>query len=164
MKALRRVLVACALLLLPGCAFFADESEPGPRPDPQFGVDVVDSGAVADFHARTQTFYERLSRRRFNTLATYEDQGLREFFRSQQAFSDWYANVAQGLADAHFEQNRPLAAEVVEFSFEGPGRARVQVVLKGDNGLPLRWWETITVHEDVWERTGDRWWILPGKL
>ena len=41
---------------------------------------------------------------------------------------------------------------------------RVRVRLTGENGRPLRWWETSLVREDRWERMDGRWWIIPGKL
>ncbi len=153
------LLAACAWL-----PFGGDAAEARPAPDTEFGVDEVEVEGVRDFYARTGEFYSLMSNRRFNAIATFQDSSLRRFFRSEQAYSDYYADLAQALADAHFERNRPLATEVVEFVFEGPGRARVTVVLKGDNGLPLRWWETILTREDRWERSSGRWWVVPGKL
>jgi hypothetical protein len=47
---------------------------------------------------------------------------------------------------------------------DGPGRARVRFRLRGDNGLPLRFWSTSIEREDVWQREDGRWWIVPGKL
>jgi hypothetical protein len=109
-------------------------------------------------------FYERTTNRRFNSIATYHDPALREFFRTPEAFADYYADLAQALADAHFEANRPTGFEIEDLASEAPGRVRVRVRFIGENGLPLRWWEAALVREDRWEQSEGRWWIVPGKL
>jgi hypothetical protein len=134
------------------------------RGDPSYGIEVVSSEAVVDFYERAVFFYSRLARRRFNTLATFRDELLRDFFRSEAAFSDYYADLAQAMEDAHFEQNRPLNLDVVEFVVEGPGSARVTTRIAGNNGLPLRFWGTQLDRVDRWERMEGTWWIVPGKL
>jgi hypothetical protein len=153
------LLLAAAL----GCAWWPFGGE-GPRGDPSQGVEVVDFEGVTAFHARALTFYERLSHRRVNTYATYQDRVLREYFRDEQAFADYYADLADSLDDAHFEQNRAVSVEVAEFVFEGPGRALVRVKLVGEDGMPLRPGETEVEREDRWERREGQWWIVPGKL
>lgn len=120
--------------------------------------------AILGFHERADAFYQRLAQRRFNTLATYNDPMLRGYFETQEGYSDYYARLAQELADAHFEKNRPLHAELQEFTMEGPGRARVRYRLEGKSGLPLRFWSTSIEREDVWQQANGRWWIVPGKL
>jgi hypothetical protein len=133
--------------------------------DPAYGVEVLTSGAIADFHARAESFYRRLALRRINTFATYKDLNLRGFFQTEQAFSDYYADLAQVLSEAHFEKNRPLTVSVQEFQFDGPGRARVRVRLTGDDAQPLRYFQTQIVERyDRWERTDGEWWLVPGKL
>lgn len=139
----------------------------GPAPlrgDPSYGVAVVSDQAVVDFYERANLFYSRLARRRFNTLATYRDELLRDYFRSESSFSDYYADLAQAMDDAHFEQNRPLELHVLEFVVDGPGSARVTTRIVGENGLPLRWWSTRLDRVDRWERVDGSWWIIPGKL
>lgn len=136
----------------------------GPRPDPNVPVEAVADPQIVDFHGRADAFYKRLSKRRVNTIATFQDPALREYFRTEAAFSDYYANLAQALVDANFERNRPLEAEVQEFALEAPGRARVRFRMEGDNGLPLRFWGTSIEREDRWERVDGQWWIVPGKL
>ena len=93
---MRAVLVlSLALLIGPGagCSWvrtiwpFAG-GPAAPRGDPSFGIEVVSSEAVVDFYERAVFFYSRLARRRFNTLATFRDELLRDFFRSETAFSD----------------------------------------------------------------------------
>jgi len=134
------------------------------RGDPSRGIEVVSDEAVVDFYERAVFFYSRLARRRFNTLATFRDELLRDFFRSEIAFSDYYADLAEAMEGSHFEQNRPLRLDVVEFVVEGPGSARVSTRIVGENGLPLRFWETRLDRVDRWERVEGTWWIVPGKL
>ncbi len=109
-------------------------------------------------------FYERISNRRFNSIATYRDPALREFFRTTQAWSDYYANLVQALDDAHFEAIRPTRIQLLAIARAGPEQVIVSVRFTGENGLPLRWWRTRIVREDQWEREDGRWWIVPGKL
>jgi hypothetical protein len=161
-----RSLAAAAVLAgaasLSGCAFWRGSSEV--QADPSFGVEIVDGPAVVEFHRRASTFYGRLAQRRFNVIATFRDQVLRDYFRTDRAFSDYYADFAQELEDAHFERNEPTGLDVVEFRFEGPGDARVRVRLEGRNGLPLRPGGVELDREDHWERVGGTWWIVPGQL
>ncbi len=166
MRAAPLVLLAGALCLSGGCALwpFGGGRDPGPAADPRYGLEVADDAAVVQFYERAQAFYERFALRRVNTLATYRDEVLRDYFRSEGAFSDYYADLAQDLADAHFERNRPLRLEVVEFRLRGPGEAEVETRIVGDNGLPLRWWSTGLERTDRWERIQGQWWIVPGKL
>jgi len=164
---LASALAASALLAgcgLPGSVRGWIQRDAGPPPDLSHGVEVVDEEAVVAFQERMQAFYDRLSRRRFNTFATYKDSVLRDHFRSEEAFYDYYADLAHALDRAAFEKNRAVAAEVTEFAVEAPGRARVQVLLRGDNGEPLRFWDVVLEREDLWERADGTWWVVPGKL
>lgn len=136
----------------------------GPPPDVSQGAQVVADPAIVEFQLRAQTFYDRFTNRRVNTLATFQDGLLRGYFRSDQEFTDYYANLAQALVAAHFERNEPLTAEVEEFLVDGPGRARVRFHMVGKNGLPLRFWRTSMAQEDRWERHDGGWRIIPGKL
>jgi hypothetical protein len=132
--------------------------------DPSFGVEVVEGPAVVEFHDRASAFYGRLAHRRFNQIGTFRDEALREHFRTERAFSDYYADFAQELDDAHVDRNEPSSLEVLEFRFEGPGDARVKVRIAGANGRPLRPGSVGLEREDRWERVGGTWWIVPGKL
>jgi hypothetical protein len=120
--------------------------------------------AVLGFHERAEAFYQRLAQRRFNTLATYNDPTLRGYFETQEGYSDYYARLAEELTEARFEKNRPLLAELQEFSMETPGRARVRFRLVGKSSRPLRFWSVSIEREDVWEQKSGHWWIVPGKL
>lgn len=132
------------------------------RPAADSSVEVLTDAPEVAFHQRASQFYQRLTGRRFNSLGTYRDPTLREFFETPESFSDYFADLAQALADADFARNQPLATSVEEFVVDGPGRARVRVWMGGENGLPLRFWSTRLVREDRWERRNGRWWIVPG--
>jgi hypothetical protein len=160
--ALSRAVVGVLAASLCGCALVRGRG--GVVADPSFGVEIVDGPAIVEFNQRANAFYSRLSNRRFNVIATFRDEKLREYFRTDRAFSDYYADLAEDLDDAHFERNEPTELEVLEFRFEGPGDARVRVRMEGENGLPLRPWDVAVVREDRWERVGGNWWIVPGKL
>jgi hypothetical protein len=110
-------------------------------------------------------FYDRLENRRFNSLATFQDPGLREFFRTRESYSDYYAELAFELESARFEASRPTRVEVDAAARVSASQVRLWVRFTGENGLPLRWWEIDLVREDVWEiDQSGRWWIVPGKV
>ena len=109
-------------------------------------------------------FYGRIANRRFNSIATFRDPALQEFFRTPAAFADYYAELADKLSEAHFEANRPTRIDLEQLVFEEPAKARFTVRYHGENGRPLRWWGTNLLREEVWVRERDRWWIVPGKL
>ena len=140
----------------------------GPTPavpaDPAYGVRLERSADIASFYERTSSFYGRLAQRRFNSRATYRDERLREFFRDETSFADYYAALATALSDAAFERNRPLRLEVLEFSFDESAEARVAVRLTGEDARPLRWGERSIEREDRWQQSQGRWWLTPGKL
>lgn len=141
---------------------FGSDDAPEPPPAADSGVEVLSASPELEFHERASKFYERLTGRRFNSLATFRDPALRGFFETPESFSDYFADLAQDLAEANFERNQPLATEVEEFAVDAPGRARVRVWIGGENGLPLRFWSTRLEREDRWERRGGRWWVVPG--
>jgi len=161
----RLALAAGLVLASGGCALWpwggGEEEVLG---DPRYGVEVVQEQSIADFYARAEAFYGRLASRRVNTYATYQDRVLREHFRSEREFADYYADLANALAEAWFERNRPVEVEVVELAIEEPGRARVVVHLVGKDGKPLRPGLTHLEREDRWLREDGRWWIVPAKL
>lgn len=152
-----RLLCLAALALGLGCRAVAPPAAEAPCTE-------IDPVEAASFEWRIGDFYERLANRRFNSIATFGDPALREFFQSLEAFSDYYADLSQDLADANFEANRPTAVTVEGVCFELPVAARVRVRFDGENGRPLRWWGTRLVRDDRWERRDGRWWIIPGKL
>lgn len=137
-------------------------------PAPVELVEVYQGGPELDLprlRELARDFYDRLENRRFNSLATFQDPGLREFFRTQESYSDYYAELAYELELAHFEASRPTRVEVLAATRESAARVRLVVRFTGENGLPLRWWQIDREREDVWEVDGSgRWWIVPGKV
>ena len=156
---------AALLVVVLACACSSPPDIPGVGPG-SFDRDVLDAGASGEraLGRLAADFYGRLANRRFNSIATYQDPALREYFQSIEAYSDYYADLAQVLADTHFEANRPTSVEVLEIETDGPDSAVVVVRFTGENGLPLRWWKTGVDRTDQWRRESDRWWIIPGKL
>ena len=152
-----------ALLALGALALVACRENTGPTADPAFGVEIVNDPAIVDFHTRADALYERLTRRRVNTLATFNDRVLRDYFQTEAQYSDYYSALALALAEAHFEKNRALEGEVREFVFDAPGKARVRYRFVGVNGKPLRFWSASLEREDRWERIEGKWWIIPGR-
>jgi hypothetical protein len=155
------VLVACLAL---GCGLWpigGDGSQV--PPDPEQGLVLVDDAALLEFHERAVAFYDRLAKRRFDSLQTYQDEGLRDYFRTEAAFADYYADLTSALVEAHFEKNRPVSLEVLEFALEGPGRARVVARFVGEDGRPLRTGKVQFERSDRWERIDGAWWIVPGR-
>jgi len=109
-------------------------------------------------------FYERLVNRRVDSIATFQDPALREFFQSPEAFADYYADLVEALTVNNFEAKRPTKIELIGLEREGMGQVRLRLRFTGENGLPLRFWRTSVVRQDQWRRVGGRWWIIPGKV
>ena len=156
-------LLALALLGI-GCSLwpFAHDA-PGPAPDPAQGIELVDDPGVIQFYERASTFYTRLARRRFDSIETYQDEALRGYFSSEATFTDYYAELAGALVEAHFEKNRPVALEVLELRLEGPGRGHVHARIVGEDGRPLRPGKVSLERNDRWERVEGVWQIVPGR-
>ena len=123
-----------------------------------------DTAEVKELESLILVFYSRVSNRRFNSISTFHDPALREFFKTPEAFADYYADFAQDLTVAHFDYNRPTSFQILGLEVLSPNRAKVEVLLEGANNLPMRFWKTAMVRVDQWERADDRWWIIPGKL
>ncbi len=153
----------CAALL--GLSFgSACSSSSGHIPKPPSGSVGVAGGSAIDFLRRTETFYETLIRRRFNTLETFNDRVLRDHFQTLDDFFDYYADLAHTLHAARFDRSRPTNVEVEEFLFENRFIAQVQVRFVGENSQPLNPGKAVLIRLDRWERVNGRWWIAPGKL
>ena len=119
---------------------------------------------MASFFEHASGFYSRLPLRRFNDRNTFMDPKLGAYFRTESAYADYYANLSGSLRFAHFKRLRPLSIEIVEVRSEGPGKAVVVAKMLGDNSRPLRWTDVELTREDRWERVGERWWIVPGRI
>jgi hypothetical protein len=110
-------------------------------------------------------FYARTQDRRLNSIATFHDPAMREFFQTPEAFADYYADLVQQLTVSNFEAIRPTSVDVESFEIaEGADRVRISVRFRGETGRPARWWSTSTLRQDEWILSRDRWWIIPGKL
>ena len=158
MSAVARALPALVLGLV-GCA-----GAPADLPAPDSSVSVVADEAVGDFYDTANAFYDRLEGRRFNSITTFRDAFLHEYFLDEEDFSNYYADLAHDLVEARVRRNLPLGAQIQEFLVDGPGSARVRVRIWGKNALPLRFWKVTVLREDRWERHEGRWWIQPGAL
>ena len=145
--------------LLCGCAAGIQ-----PLEVPENGGVEVPAEVALSFQRRAEGFYLRLAGRRFNTLETFNDPVLRTGFLDDNAFFDYYADLAQSLRDAHFERSRPIDVRIQSFVFESPADVRVQVRFLGEDNRPLRPNKTSLLRLDRWQRTDDRWTVTPGKL
>ena len=150
-----RLRAGAALAGLGTCVAMACTAPTMPPPE---SAELDRLGSLAEI------FYTRVSNRRFNSISTFHDPALREFFQSSEAFADYYADLADALALASFEYNRPNSVVIQGFEPDGTGRYQVRVRFQGENDKPLRFWSTSLVRVDQWELVGGRWWILPGKL
>jgi len=112
----------------------------------------------------SKVFYERITNRRVNSKATFDDPALREFFHDPSAFADYYANLVEALDRAYFESHKPTAVKLIRIERTAPKRAKVEVMLRGENRKPLRFWSTYVTRVDDWEFAQGRWWIIPGKV
>ncbi len=132
----------------------------GPRPQV-----AGETGAHSEeVEGLARVFYTRIINRRFNSIATFHDPALRELFSSPEAFSDYFAALADALTVAHFQALRPTELSVEQLDLLESDVVLVTVRYRGQKSLPLRWWSVELVQTDRWERSDGRWWIIPGKL
>ncbi len=163
------VAVGCSLglVLLMACA--------GMRATTDWGASLSDrdlESVLASFppEAReslmplSKIFYERMTNRRFNSRATFEDPAMRQFFPSLAAYSDYYAALADALDLAHIRYDRPSRIELLGIEPGSPDSLRLSLRFVGRNDLPLRWWNAVLVRTDEWRWQEGRWWVVPGKV
>ncbi len=168
---MRALVLTLALSLSFGCAalrrttgWFSADAPGAANADTSRGLVEVDSQEMVSFFEHASGFYSRLASRRFNDRNTFMDPKLGAYFRTESAYADYYANLTGSLRFAHFKRLRPLSVEILEVRSEGAGKAVVVAKLLGDNSRPLRWNDVELVREDRWERVGERWWIVPGRI
>lgn len=152
---LRTAALVCAMAFALGCGRSVDLGEEsfaafGPPPERLLRM--------------AEVFYGRVSNRRFNSIATFQDPGLREFFVSQESFADYFADLVQAFVDNHFEQNRADQYRIESVVMQSPDSALVTVHFRGENSQPLRWWTVTLLRRDQWEQRDGRWLVLPGKV
>jgi hypothetical protein len=112
----------------------------------------------------SEIFYERISSRRFNSRATFEDPSMRQFFPTVAAYSDYYAALVDALDRGNIRFNRPTVIELLGIEVEPNGSFLLSLRLTGRNDLPLRWWNATLLRTDEWLWQDDRWWVVPGKI
>jgi hypothetical protein len=149
----------CALALAAAGCGGAARLEP-----PDTGSVAVSSEAALGLQRRAAGFYLRLANRRFNALETYHDFIMRGHFRTPELFLDYYADLAEGLGEAHFERGRPIAVEIRDLLFEDALTAQVAVRFTGADDRPLRPGRVELVRVDRWEWADGTWWIRPGRV
>jgi len=158
------------LLLLAALAGLGRGCAAAPPPDAaaaagELAEVALDRAELERLERLASDFYRRLENRRFNSIATFQDPGLREFFRTIESYSDYYAELAFALENADFEASRPTRVQVRAYTRDAALRVRVHVLFVGENAQPLRFWSTRLQRDDIWELGAEgRWWVIPGKV
>lgn len=114
--------------------------------------------------ALSEIFYERITSRRFNSRATFEDPSMRQFFPTVAAYSDYYAALVDALDEANIEFNRPTRIDLLAIDVARDGSLALSLRFVGHNDLPLRWWNARLLRTDQWRWQEGRWWLVPGKI
>ncbi len=120
--------------------------------------------AVRELVPLSEIFYSRITSRRFNSRATFEDPSVRQFFPTVAAYSDYYAALVDELDRAYIRYNRPTRVELLGVEVAESGNLLLKLRFIGRNDLPLRWWNTSLVRTDEWTWRDDRWFVVPGKV
>jgi hypothetical protein len=144
------------LALLVACACF--------WPGGPGSVEIVDEAEIRRLGSRIERFYGSLEGRSLAVRDTFDDPELRAFFSSDLEFSDYYAGLADAVRRAGFRQARALRVEVLEFRFEGPDHAVVDIAFTGQNVRRLRFWEISVTRSDTWRLRGTTWVVSPEAL
>lgn len=126
-------------------------------------ADVPEEGRIA-LLPLSEIFYERITSRRFNSRATFEDPSVRQFFPSVAAYSDYYAALVDDLDRAYILYNRPTRVELVGIERSESGSLLLALRFVGENDLPLRWWNAELERVDEWQWREGRWYVVPGKV
>jgi hypothetical protein len=120
--------------------------------------------AVAQLLPLSEIFYERITSRRFDSRATFEDPSVRQFFPSVAAYSDYYAALVDELDRAHIRYNRPTRVDLLGVRVADDGHLLLSLRFVGRNDLPLRWWSAKLERTDEWSWRDGRWYVVPGKV
>lgn len=161
--------LVAVLWLAAGCAGglagrSAGWGEAVPRDERDLALAGLPVEAQRSFLPLSQVFYERISSRRFNSRATFDDPSVRQFFPSVAAYSDYYASLVDVLDRAYFRFNQPTRIELLGLSATGDGVLSLSLRFVGKNDLPLRWWNATLLRKDEWRWQDGRWWVVPGKV
>ena len=122
------------------------------------------SEARASLVPLSEIFYQRITSRRFDSRATFEDPSVRQFFPTVAAYSDYYAALVDALDRAHIRFNRPTVVELLGIEAGDGDSLRLSLRFIGRNDLPLRWWNATLLRTDQWRWQDGRWWVVPGKV
>jgi hypothetical protein len=120
--------------------------------------------AVAELIPLSEIFYERITSRRFNSRATFEDPSVRQFFPTVAAYSDYYAALVDTLDRANIRYNRPTRIDLLGIEVAPSGNLLLELRFVGRNDLPLRWWDAVLLRTDEWSWQNGRWYVVPGKI
>lgn len=112
----------------------------------------------------SQIFYGRITSRRFNSRATFEDPSVRQFFPSVAAYSDYYAALVDDLDRAYILYNRPTRVDLLGIDRAESGSLLLSLRFVGENDLPLRWWNAQLERVDEWQWRDGQWYVVPGKV
>ncbi|MFO0689312.1 MAG: hypothetical protein U0900_11450, partial [Myxococcota bacterium] len=162
-------LVVVLALALVACAGGAGGRARGwgeavPRDERDLALAGLPIEAQRSFLPLSQVFYDRITSRRFNSRATFDDPSVRQFFPTVAAYSDYYAALVDVLDRAYFRFNQPTRIELLGLSATGDGVLKLSLRFVGKNDLPLRWWNATLLRTDEWRWQDGRWWVVPGKL
>ena len=120
--------------------------------------------ALREFLPLSEIFYARITSRRFNSRATFEDPSVRQFFPTVAAYSDYYAALVDELDRAHIRFNRPSRVDLLGIEISESGTLSLALRIIGRNDLPLRFWNATLLRTDEWVWREGRWFIVPGKV
>lgn len=168
-----RALVALALLGL-GCGLACARRDAPADPE-AWGAELTKSEreavlaalpakAARELVPLSRIFYGRITSRRFNSRATFEDPSVRQFFPTIAAYSDYYAALVDALDRAYIRHNRPTRVELIGIQVAASGNLLLKLRFVGRNDLPLRWWTASLVRTDEWTWQDGRWYVVPGKV
>jgi hypothetical protein len=127
------------------------------------GPPVPDAEAIG-FQERASSFYRSLESVPLDALLTFEDPELRSYFAGQPDFNDYYSALANAVRAADFRDGQVSSLEILEFRFEQPDLARVEVRIAGKHQRRLRFWEIELRRTDTWRRHEGVWVLSPDKL
>ncbi|HKC52485.1 MAG TPA: hypothetical protein VKF60_16980 [Myxococcota bacterium] len=119
---------------------------------------------VEAFSTRIAAFYGALEEVPLDALVTYENKRLRECFASQGAFSDYFSALATEARELHFRDTTARKVRILEFNFDGPGQAGVDVAFTSVHQREIRFWSIGFMRHDTWKQTDGVWQIVPEKL
>jgi hypothetical protein len=112
----------------------------------------------------SEIFYARITSRRFNSRATFEDPSVRQFFLTLAGYSDYYAALVDALDRGNIRFNRPTEVSLLGIEVGPGGSLFLSLRFVGRNDLPLRFWNAVLLRTDEWRWQDDRWWVVPGKV